>query len=50
MQHLCDNVGAIDVDLSPTDLREIDAAFSGVAVEGGRMNANQMKVVDTDAL
>lgn len=31
------------------DLREIDAAFAGVAVEGGCMNADQMKVVDTDS-
>jgi aryl-alcohol dehydrogenase-like predicted oxidoreductase len=49
VQHLRDNVGAIDVDLSQADLREIDAAFASVKVEGGRMNANQMKVVDTDA-
>lgn len=47
VQHLRDNVGAIDVDLSPTDLRDIDAAFTGVTVEGRRMNADQMKVVDT---
>jgi aryl-alcohol dehydrogenase-like predicted oxidoreductase len=49
VQHLRDNVGAVDVDLSVTDLREIDAAFAGVKVEGGRMNADQMKVVDTEA-
>lgn len=49
IRHLHDNVGAIDVDLSSADLREIDAAFAGVEVEGGRMNADQMKVVDTPA-
>jgi aryl-alcohol dehydrogenase-like predicted oxidoreductase len=48
VQHLRDNVGAIDVDLSDTDLREIDAAFAGVKVEGGRMNVDQMKVVDIE--
>jgi aryl-alcohol dehydrogenase-like predicted oxidoreductase len=48
-QHLRDNVGAIDVDLSAEDLRAIDGAFAGVTVEGGRMNAEQMKVVDTEA-
>lgn len=46
-QHLRDNVGAIEVDLSAEDLREIDGAFAGVPVEGGRMNTEQMKVVDT---
>lgn len=47
-QHLRDNVGAIDVNLSSDDLREIDAAFAEVKVNGGRMNADQMKVVDTE--
>jgi aryl-alcohol dehydrogenase-like predicted oxidoreductase len=49
VQHLHDNVGAIDVDLSSADLRDIDAAFSAIKVEGGRMNSDQMKVVDTEA-
>jgi hypothetical protein len=31
------------------DLRDIDAAFARVEVEGGRMNSEQMKVVDTQA-
>ena len=46
-QHLLENIGAIDVELSADDLRQIDAAFTGVKVEGGRMNPDQMKVVDT---
>jgi aryl-alcohol dehydrogenase-like predicted oxidoreductase len=46
-QHLHENIGAIDVDLSADDLIQIDAAFAGVATEGGRMNPEQMKVVDT---
>jgi aryl-alcohol dehydrogenase-like predicted oxidoreductase len=49
VSHLRDNVGAIDVDLSADDLRLIDDAFGGVRVEGGRMNAQQMTVVDTEA-
>lgn len=48
-QHLRDNVGAIDVSLSAEDLRDIDAAFAGVTIEGGRMNREQMQVVDTEA-
>jgi aryl-alcohol dehydrogenase-like predicted oxidoreductase len=46
-QHLRENIGAIDVNLSADDLSQIDAAFTGVTVEGGRMNPDQMKVVDT---
>ena len=49
VHHLHDNVGAIDVNLSSADLRDIDAAFSAIKVEGGRMNSDQMKVVDTEA-
>lgn len=48
LQHLHENISAIDVDLSTDDLRQIDAAFAGVAVQAGRMNAHQMKVVDKD--
>lgn len=49
VRHLRDNVGAIDVVLSDDDLHDIDAAFAGLKVEGGRMNGDQMKVVDTEA-
>jgi aryl-alcohol dehydrogenase-like predicted oxidoreductase len=44
--HLNDNLGAINVQLTPADLRELDTAFSGLTVHGGRMNPMQMKVVD----
>ena len=29
-----------------TDLKELDVAFAGMRVAGGRMNADQMKVVE----
>ena len=45
-QHLRENLGAIDIDLSTDDLRQIDEAIAGVKVSGGRMNADQMQVVD----
>jgi hypothetical protein len=38
--HLHENLGALHVDLSADDLREIDAALIGVTVHGGRMNAD----------
>ena len=46
IDHLNENLGGITVQLTPTDLREIDAAISKVVVHGGRMNDEQMKVVD----
>jgi aryl-alcohol dehydrogenase-like predicted oxidoreductase len=46
IDHLGENLGAINVQLTPADLREIDTAFSQIKVHGGRMNEEQMKVVD----
>lgn len=46
VDHLVENLGAVDVRLTPADLMELDAAFSKIPVHGGRMNADQMKVVD----
>ena len=46
LDHLAENQGAIDVQLTPADLREMDAAFSRLKVHGGRMNEEQMKAVD----
>jgi aryl-alcohol dehydrogenase-like predicted oxidoreductase len=46
MDHLEENLGAIHIQLTPADLREIDAAFSKVTVHGGRMNEMQMEAVD----
>jgi len=46
IDHLNENLGAINVQLTPADLREIDTAFSKSKVHGGRMNEEQMKVVD----
>ena len=46
IDHLNENLGAINVELTPADLRELDTAFSKIKVHGGRMNEEQMKVVD----
>jgi aryl-alcohol dehydrogenase-like predicted oxidoreductase len=46
MDHLNENLGAINVQLSPADLGEIETAFSQIKVHGGRMNEMQMQVVD----
>jgi aryl-alcohol dehydrogenase-like predicted oxidoreductase len=44
--HLHENLGAIDVQLTSADLREIETALSKIEVRGGRMNEERMKAVD----
>ena len=46
LDHLSENVGAVNVALTPDDLREIGAALSTITVKGGRMNNEQMEQVD----
>jgi len=49
MAHLHENLGAIAVQLTPANLRDIETAVSGITVHGGRMNQEQMRVVDQAA-
>ena len=44
--HLHENLRAIDVQLTPADLREIETALSNIEVYGGRMNEERMNAVD----
>jgi aryl-alcohol dehydrogenase-like predicted oxidoreductase len=46
IDHLNENLGAINVELTQADLREIETALTQITVHGGRMNEAQMKVVD----
>ncbi len=46
MDHLNENLAAITVAWTPEELREIEMAFLQIKVHGGRMNAEQMQVVD----
>src|SRR4030095_9682613 len=46
MEHLNENLGAINVHLTPADILELDTASSKIIIYGGRMNAMQMEVVD----
>ena len=46
MDHLEENLGAINVQLTPADLREIETAFSKIKVRGGRMSEKHMRDVD----
>src|SRR3954468_6672444 len=47
--HLSENLNSIHVQLTADDLREIDGALSHIRVHGGRMNEEQMLVVDQTA-
>ena len=44
--HLSENLGAIEVELTPADLQMMETAFSKITVHGGRMNEMQMQQVD----
>jgi aryl-alcohol dehydrogenase-like predicted oxidoreductase len=46
VQHLVENIEASKVLLTTEDLREIESALSNLPVHGGRMNQQQMKVVE----
>jgi aryl-alcohol dehydrogenase-like predicted oxidoreductase len=49
IDHLNENLGAIHVEMTRAELREIDTALSEIKVHGGRMNEELMKVVDQTA-
>jgi aryl-alcohol dehydrogenase-like predicted oxidoreductase len=44
--HLNENLGAINVELTPAHLREIETDFSKIKVHGGRMSQKYMRDVD----
>ena len=49
LDHLNENLGALNVQLTADDLRTIDAALSKITIHGGRMIPIQMELVDTSA-
>ena len=49
MDHLRENMGAVDLQLTPADLREIEIAFARIEIYGGRMDARQMAQIGQDA-
>lgn len=46
MDHLNENLSAIHITLTPTELRELESSLTGINIHGGRMNQAQMLVVD----
>ena len=45
LDHLVENHGALNVELTPDDLREMEAAFASLTVHGASMDADNMAVV-----
>lgn len=48
LDHSRENLSSINVNLTPEDLREIEAAFTNITVHGGRMDAKQMDQIGKD--
>ena len=46
IDHLNENLGAINVELTPADLREIESAFSAVSVQGERLSEKHLQQID----
>lgn len=46
IDHLNENIEAINIQLTPAELRELETDFSEIEVHGGRMNEMQMQVVE----
>lgn len=46
IDHLNENLGAMNIQLTPEELRELETDFSKIKVHGGRMNEMQMQIVE----
>ena len=48
LDHLRENMGAVNVQLTPADLREIETGLARLEIYGGRMDARQMAQIGQD--
>jgi|SRR6185436_15031060 aryl-alcohol dehydrogenase-like predicted oxidoreductase len=46
VNHLSENLAAVNIQLTSADLHEIETVLSKIKVHGGRMNEEQMRIVD----
>jgi len=46
LERLEENLGAVNIELMPGDLREINAAYSRIKVQGARLSEDHMKLID----
>jgi hypothetical protein len=50
LDHLNESLAAINVQMTPTDRRKMDAAFAGVRVSGARLHELQLQIADETVL
>ena len=46
LERMEENLGAVEIELTSDDLREIDSAFSKITVQGARLPEEHMKLID----
>jgi aryl-alcohol dehydrogenase-like predicted oxidoreductase len=46
LHRLEENIGAVDIELTPDDLREIESAASNISVQGARYSESSQRMVD----
>jgi aryl-alcohol dehydrogenase-like predicted oxidoreductase len=46
LERLIENIGAADLELTPEDLREIESAAAGIAVQGERYNESSQRMIN----
>ena len=46
LHRLDENIGAVGVELTPDDLREIESTSSMIVVQGGRYSEGAQKMID----
>jgi aryl-alcohol dehydrogenase-like predicted oxidoreductase len=46
IDHLTENLGALNVALTPADLQELDSDFAKITVHGARMDEANMQIVE----
>jgi aryl-alcohol dehydrogenase-like predicted oxidoreductase len=46
LERMVENIGAAEVELTASDLREIESAFSKITVQGARLSEEHMKLID----
>ncbi|HET6761416.1 MAG TPA: aldo/keto reductase [Gemmatimonadaceae bacterium] len=46
LEHMVENIGAAEVELTSTDLRDIESAFSKIKLQGARLSEEHMQLID----
>jgi len=47
LERMVENIGAVTVNLTSADLREIESTFSKITVQGPRLSEEQMDLIDS---